>query len=82
MTPLLQVSDLTKDFPIVRGGAIRRTVGAVRAIDRISLTIGAGETLGLVGESGCGKSTLARSVSHRVADRKCVVEGKRVVRGV
>ena len=60
--PLLVVRDLTKVFPIVRGGAIRRTVGALKAVDGVSLTIGAGETLGLVGESGSGKSTLARCV--------------------
>jgi oligopeptide/dipeptide ABC transporter ATP-binding protein len=58
---LLDVSNLTMHFP-VRGGIIPRQVGAVKAVDGVSLHIGPGETLGLVGESGCGKSTLGKAV--------------------
>ncbi|MCO1658223.1 ABC transporter ATP-binding protein [Pseudonocardia humida] len=59
--PLMEVTDLVKHFPITRG-LLRRTVGHVRAVDGVSFTIGAGETVGLVGESGSGKSTVARLV--------------------
>ncbi|MEW5771212.1 MAG: ABC transporter ATP-binding protein [Pseudomonadota bacterium] len=59
--PILEVRDLAVHFPI-RKGLLRRTVDHFRAVDGVSLDIGAGETLALVGESGCGKTTLARAV--------------------
>ncbi|MFY1678631.1 MULTISPECIES: ABC transporter ATP-binding protein [unclassified Streptomyces] len=58
--PLLEVRGLVKHYPLSTGGLLRRRVGAVRAVDGVDLTLGAGETLGIVGESGCGKSTMAR----------------------
>ena len=59
--PLLQVRHLTTRFP-VKGGILRRTVANVHAVEDVSFTLNAGETLALVGESGCGKSTTGRSV--------------------
>ncbi|MEM7286124.1 MAG: oligopeptide/dipeptide ABC transporter ATP-binding protein [Actinomycetota bacterium] len=59
--PLLEVRDLRKAFPIGRTwyGAPKRWL---HAVDGVSFTLHAGETLGLVGESGCGKSTTARTI--------------------
>ncbi len=59
--PLLEVRNLKKYFPITRG-IFSRTVGQVKAVDGVSLTIQKGETLGLVGESGCGKTTAGRTI--------------------
>ena len=61
--PLLSVSDLRMHFP-VRRGLLRRTVGTVKAVDGVDLTVRPGETIGLVGESGCGKSTTGRLLTR------------------
>ncbi|WP_017998527.1 ABC transporter ATP-binding protein [Paracoccus sp. N5] len=59
--PLLSVEHLSTRFP-VKGGILRRTVARVHAVEDVSFTLNAGETLSLVGESGCGKSTTGRSI--------------------
>lgn len=59
--PLLEVKSLKKYFP-VKQGLLGRTVGHVKAVDDISITLQPGETFGLVGESGSGKSTVGRTV--------------------
>ncbi|MGD6841624.1 ABC transporter ATP-binding protein [Bacillus infantis] len=58
---LLEVKNLKTYYPI-KGGILRRTVAAVKAVDDVSFEIKKGETLGLVGESGCGKSTTGRTI--------------------
>jgi oligopeptide/dipeptide ABC transporter ATP-binding protein len=63
--PLLALDDLRVHFP-VRKGLFGRASGHVRAVDGITFALGAGETLGLVGESGCGKTTLARAAVRLV----------------
>ena len=58
---LLNISGLRVHFP-VKGGVLHRTVASCRAVDGVSLTVGKGETLGLIGESGCGKTTLGKTI--------------------
>jgi len=60
-TPLLEVTNLRTHFPVLKG-FLRRQVGTVKAVDDVSFTLGARETLALVGESGCGKTTTGRSI--------------------
>jgi peptide/nickel transport system ATP-binding protein/oligopeptide transport system ATP-binding protein len=62
--PLIEVRDLVKHFPLTRGIILQKQVGAVKAVDGVSLDINEGETIGLVGESGCGKSTTARLITR------------------
>jgi peptide/nickel transport system ATP-binding protein len=74
--PVLSVRDLRVYYGTPRG--------AVRAVDRVSLDIDAGEVLGLVGESGCGKSTLGRGIlgllpEGATTDGEVVYEGQNLI---
>ena len=75
-TPTLSVEGLRKYFPVQRG-FFKRTVGWVKAVDGVDLSIPPGKTLSVVGESGCGKSTVAKLVL-RLLDAD---EGKILFRG-
>jgi oligopeptide/dipeptide ABC transporter ATP-binding protein len=62
---VLEVRELTKHFPVYeRGVILRRKLGDVHAVDKVSFGIKKNETFGLVGESGCGKTTIAKCVLY------------------
>jgi oligopeptide transport system ATP-binding protein len=58
---LVEVKGLKVHFPL-KGGLLGQTIGHVKAVDGVDMSIKRGETLGLVGESGCGKSTTGRAI--------------------
>ncbi|GAA3567510.1 dipeptide ABC transporter ATP-binding protein [Nonomuraea rosea] len=74
--PLLELTDLVTSYRLRAG--IGRAGGEVRAVAGVSLTVRAGETVGLVGESGCGKSTIARTIVGlvRPAAGRVLFEGR------
>ncbi|MGE3064685.1 MAG: ABC transporter ATP-binding protein [Hyphomicrobiaceae bacterium] len=61
MPPLLDIEDLEVRFP-VGGGWLRAPQAYVHAVSGVSLSVGDGEIVAVVGESGCGKTTLARTI--------------------
>ena len=60
--PLIDIEHLKVFFPIKQGFLVDREVARVHAVNDVTLSIGEGETVGLVGESGCGKTTMSRAI--------------------
>ena len=79
---LLEVRGLKKHFPLTQGIVFKRTIGHVRAVDGVDLTMHRGETVGLVGESGCGKSTVSKLLValEKPTDGQILYKGRDVAR--
>ena len=76
--PLLRVERLRKYYPFTKGVLLAKVLGNVKAVDDISFTIAAGETLGLVGESGCGKTTTSQLILNleEPSDGRVLLDGE------
>ena len=76
--PILELGDVRTQFPI--RGLLGRSIGALRAVDGVSLSVNRGEIIGVVGESGCGKTTLGKTIVgiHRPTAGSIRFEGNEI----
>ena len=75
---VMAADDLKVWFPIKRG-VIRRTVGYIKAVDGVTLSVKAGDTLGVVGESGSGKTTLGLALLRLIGSEGPIrFQGQRI----
>jgi len=78
---ILEASDIRVWFPIKRG-FFRRTVGFVKAVDSVSISVREGETVGVVGESGSGKTTLGLAILRLIRCEGAIVFLGRPIEGL
>lgn len=78
---LLAIRHVKKFYPVYKG-VLRKKVADVKALDDVTFSLRAGETVGLVGESGCGKTTLAKSILclHEITEGEICFEGRDITR--
>ncbi len=74
---VLELRDVRKHFPLLKGALIKRRIGTVKAVDGLSFDIREGECFSIVGESGCGKTTTLLEIMefHKDQDGEVVIGG-------
>jgi microcin C transport system ATP-binding protein len=77
-TSIIETKDLKVWFPIQRG-VFKRTVGHIKAVDGVTLTVREGQTLGVVGESGSGKTTLGFALLKLVSSEGNILFDRREI---
>jgi microcin C transport system ATP-binding protein len=79
--PIVEANDVRVWFPI-RHGFMRRTIGHVKAVDGVSLTVREGQTVGVVGESGSGKTTLGLAILRLIRSQGTIAYCGRSLSGL
>ena len=78
--PVVEAVNVSKAYPR-RSGLLRRPMGAVQAVDGVSLALHSGERLGLVGESGCGKTSVTLALTRLLPAGRAIVSGRVLLEG-